>query len=135
VDAGQTKTPVGDKVAPKKPKPTQKLATKKKGGATKKDAQAGKKDTASQQKDQGAGATGTQGTPSTSTPQEPGPPKWPISQSGGTHKKEKVHKEPPEYTITEDDADLVAEKVQDRVAEDFEEASTKGGRYKMTWLA
>jgi hypothetical protein len=30
---------------------------------------------------------------------------------GGAHKKTKVHKTPPEYTITEDDADLVAQMV------------------------
>jgi hypothetical protein len=38
VDAGKTKTPAGDKVAPKRPKPTQKSVQQNKGGATKKDA-------------------------------------------------------------------------------------------------
>jgi hypothetical protein len=39
-----------------------------------------------------------------------------------------VHKYPPENTITEDDADLVVEKVQDRVAEDFKEAKHQRGK-------
>jgi hypothetical protein len=66
VDAGQAKTPVGDKVSPKKLKPTQKPMWQKKGDAgekdvqeAKKDAQVGKKDIASQKKDQRAGAMGT----------------------------------------------------------------------------
>jgi hypothetical protein len=71
---------------------------------------------------------GKQGTPSTSTHQEPRPPKWPISQSGGMRKKEKAHKESPEYTITEDDIDLVDEKVHDRIAEKFEEAKHQRGQ-------
>jgi hypothetical protein len=32
----------------------------------------------------------------------------------------KVHRTPPEYTITEDDAEMVAQMVQDRTFEDFE---------------
>jgi hypothetical protein len=43
-------------------------------------------------------------------------------------KKEKAHKDSPEYTITEDDADLVAQKVQDSVVEDFEEAKHQRGK-------
>jgi len=51
------------------------------------------------------------------TPQEIGTPKWPIIHIGGPRKKEKVHKQILEYTITKDDVDLVTEKVQDRVEE------------------
>jgi hypothetical protein len=69
VDVGKTKTPAGDKVAPKRSKPTWK-PTKKKEGVPKKYAQEGNKDTAPQQKEQGEGATKTQGTPSTYTPEE-----------------------------------------------------------------
>jgi NACalpha-BTF3-like transcription factor len=94
----------------------------KKGSAPKKDAQAGKKDTAPTQGEQGVGDTTTQETPSTTTPQETGPPKWPIIHTGGSRKKAKAHKQLSEYTITEDDVDLVAERVQDRAAEEFEEA-------------
>jgi hypothetical protein len=54
VDAGKTETPVGDKVAPKRSKPTQKSTQQKKGGVAKKDVQAGK-DTSPQKKEQGAG--------------------------------------------------------------------------------
>jgi hypothetical protein len=44
-----------------------------------------------------------------------------IVQSGGACKKMKVHKEVPEYTITEDDAELVTGKVQDHTIEEYEE--------------
>jgi flagellar biosynthesis chaperone FliJ len=39
-----------------------------------------------------------------------------------------VHKQLPEYMITEDDADLVVEKVQDHAAEEFEEAQHQRGQ-------
>jgi hypothetical protein len=39
---------------------------------------------------------------------------------GGACKKMKVHRTPPEYTITEDDAEMIAQMVQDRTSEDFE---------------
>jgi hypothetical protein len=38
------------------------------------------------------------------------------------HKKAKAHKTPPEYTITEHDADLVTKRVHNREVEDFEDA-------------
>jgi hypothetical protein len=44
----------------------------------------------------------------------------PVIQMGGARKKAKAHKTPPEYTITEDDADMVAQMIQDRTIEDFE---------------
>jgi hypothetical protein len=47
---------------------------------------------------------------------------------GGAHKKSKAHKTPPEYTITEDDADLVAQMVQDRTTKDFDEAQHQRDR-------
>jgi hypothetical protein len=40
----------------------------------------------------------------------------------GVRKKSKVHKTPPEYTITEDDVEFIAQMVQDRIMEDFDEA-------------
>jgi hypothetical protein len=33
---------------------------------------------------------------------------------------------PPEYTITEDDADMVAQMIQDRTVEDFDNVVPKG---------
>jgi hypothetical protein len=45
---------------------------------------------------------------------------------GGARKKEKAHKTCPEYTITEDDADMVAQMVQDRIVDDFD----NGGRQR-----
>jgi hypothetical protein len=53
----------------------------------------------------------------------------PIIQIGSVCKKAKVHKTPLEYTIMEDDADLMAQMVQDRTTEDFDEA--RGQRDKM----
>jgi hypothetical protein len=40
----------------------------------------------------------------------------------GVRKKTKVHKIPLEYMITEDNADLMAQMVQDQTMEDFDEA-------------
>jgi len=60
-------------------------------------------------------------TPMMIVPTDAGPPKILIIQIGGAHKKSKVHREIPEYTITEDDSDLVAERVQDRTDEEYEE--------------
>jgi hypothetical protein len=39
---------------------------------------------------------------------------------GGAHKKAKAHRMPPEYMITEDDADMVSQIIQDHTVEDFE---------------
>jgi hypothetical protein len=49
-----------------------------------------------------------------------------IIHTGGACKKYKAHKTPPEYTITEDDADLVAEMVQDRTTRILKKPNTKG---------
>jgi hypothetical protein len=46
-------------------------------------------------------------------------------QIGDLRKKAKEHKDISEYTITEDDSDLVAERVQDRMIEEYEEAKKK----------
>jgi hypothetical protein len=77
------------------------------------------------QEEQGRGDTMTQETPSTATPQETGPPKQPIIHIGGSCKKAKAHKKIPEYTITEDDADLVAERVHDCKSRNLKRSSTK----------
>jgi hypothetical protein len=42
-------------------------------------------------------------------------------------KKENAHTKPPKYMIIEDDAELMVEKVQDHVTEDFEEAKHQRG--------
>jgi hypothetical protein len=41
-------------------------------------------------------------------------------QIGGAHKKMKAQRMPPEYTITEDDGEMIARMVQDYIAEDFD---------------
>jgi hypothetical protein len=119
---------------PKSPKAKSEAhAQQKKGSAPKKDAQEGKKDTAPTQGEQGMGDTTTQETPSTTTPQETGPPKRPIIHTGGSRKKAKAHKKLPEYTITEDDTDLMEEKVQEHTTEEFEDAQHQRGEFKMSW--
>jgi hypothetical protein len=45
-----------------------------------------------------------------------------IVQSRGASKKMKVHKDIPQYIITEDDAELVTERVQDHNTEEYEDA-------------
>jgi NACalpha-BTF3-like transcription factor len=48
----------------------------------------------------------------------------------GSRKKAKSHKKISEYTITEDDVDLVAERVQDHTMNEFEEAENQRGRIR-----
>jgi hypothetical protein len=45
-------------------------------------------------------------------------------------KKAKDHKQNLEYTITEDDVDLVAERMQDRTKKEYEEAKNQRGRIR-----
>jgi hypothetical protein len=40
-------------------------------------------------------------------------------------KKAKAHKDIPEYTIIEDDVDLVSERVKDNAAEEYEEVKNQ----------
>jgi hypothetical protein len=137
VEAGSSKTSAGGSTMTKKPtqqgKPSQKTMQQKKGSTPKKDAQTGKKDNAPAQEEQGRGDTTTQETPSATTPQETGPPKRPIIHTGGPCKKAKAHKQIPEYTITEDDVNLVAERVQDHAMDEFEEAENQRGRIRNSW--
>jgi hypothetical protein len=61
-----------------------------------------------------------QGTTPSPNSQEPGLTKRPSTHMGGAGKKMKAQRTPPEYTITEDDAEMIAQMVQDRTSEDFE---------------
>jgi hypothetical protein len=47
---------------------------------------------------------------------------------GGVHKKEKAHITPLEYMIIEDNEDMVAQMVQDRTVEDFDNAECQRDR-------
>jgi hypothetical protein len=129
VEAGSSKTSVGGSIMAKKPmqqtKPGPKTTQQKKGSAPKKDGKIGKKDNVPTQEEQGGGDTTTQGTPMKTTSQDAGPPKRSIIHIGGSHKKAKAHKDIPEYTITEDDVDLVEERVQDHAMEEYEEAENQ----------
>jgi hypothetical protein len=49
----------------------------------------------------------------------------PIIHTGGPRKKAKAHKKILEYTITEDDVDLVAERVQDHTVRSLKRPRTK----------
>jgi hypothetical protein len=49
--------------------------------------------------------------PSTTTHTKTLPMKRTVLQTGGKHKKMKAHKGVPEFTIIEDDAELVAKRV------------------------
>jgi hypothetical protein len=58
----------------------------------------------------------------------------PIIHTRGSRKKSKVHKKILEYTITQDNANIVEERVQDSTVEEFEEAKHQTGNIKMIWL-
>jgi hypothetical protein len=92
VEEGSSKTHARDNIVPKISGESQSEVGKK-GSDPKKDAQIEVSDTSTQER-----------------------------TTGGSRKKAKAHKQLPEYTITEDDIDLVAKRVQDCVAEEFEEA-------------
>jgi prophage DNA circulation protein len=53
------------------------------------------------------------------------PNKRTVLQEWGQRKKMKAHKNVPELTITEDDADMVVEKVQDHVAESWDDTENQ----------
>jgi hypothetical protein len=93
-----------------------------------KDTQVEKKDTTQAPKESKKGAMITQGTPLISTPQEQDQTKRLIIHTGGECKRAKVHKQPPKYTITEDDANLMAKRVQDQEDEEFEDAQHQRDR-------
>jgi transcription initiation factor IIF auxiliary subunit len=95
---------------------------------SKKGTQAGKKNNTQVPQVQEKQTETTQGTTSSATQQEQGQTKRPVIQMGGVCKKSKVHRMPPEYTITEDDADLVAQMVQDHTVEDFDNAQCQRDR-------
>jgi hypothetical protein len=67
--------------------------------------QKGKKDNTQLAKEQQKQVEAMQGTTPSPNPQEPGLSKRPTTQTGGVCKKMKVQRTPPEYTITEDDAE------------------------------
>ena len=74
------------------------------------------------------GDTTTQETPSTTIPQEIGKSKHPNMHTRGICKNSKVHKQFPQYTITEDDINLMAEKVHECTNEEFEDSQHQRGR-------
>jgi hypothetical protein len=134
VEAVSSNTSVEGSVVTKKPtqqvKHRSKTMQQKKGNAPKKDGQIGKKDNASMQEEQGRGDITTQETLSTTTPQEIGPPKQSIIHTSESCNKTKAHKQILEYKITEDDVDLVTERVQDHATKEYEEVENQRGRIR-----
>jgi hypothetical protein len=61
-------------------------------------------------------------TPNPNT-QELGGTKRPVMQEGGARKKPKVQGTSPDYTIMEDDGEMIAIMVHDCLAEDFDHAT------------
>jgi hypothetical protein len=88
----------------------------------------GNKDNVPTQEEQGGGDTTKQGTPMKQLHKMQGHPNRSIIHIGGPHKKAKAHKDIPKYTITKDDVDLVAERVQDHVVEEYEEVENQRER-------
>jgi hypothetical protein len=111
VEEGASKTLVGGNATPKNLKPSQKMVQHKKGNVPKKDVKQEKRIFPQHKRRQGVEDTKTQETPLASTPKETWPPKWPIIHTKGLSKKAKVHKHLPKYMITEDEVDLMEEKV------------------------
>jgi hypothetical protein len=128
VDAGQEQTPAGDKMMPKKPNPGQKPCNRRKGVRQRKVPRRGRRTTPRHRRNRKKRLRQHRGPHQvllnrTRPDQEADHTHW-----GCACKKSKAHKMPPEYTITEDDADLVAQMVQDRTMEDFEEAQCQRDR-------
>jgi hypothetical protein len=104
---------------PKKPRTGQTKTKQAKEGTSKKGTQKGKKNnTQSPQVHQKQDEAAKGLTPSPN-PQESGPTKRPTTQTWGACKKMKVHRTPPEYTINEDDAEMITQMVQDRTFKYF----------------
>jgi hypothetical protein len=124
----QEQTHAEEITVPKKPRTGQNKVQQKKGGVSKKGTQVGKKNNTQAPQVQEKQTETTQGTTSSATQQEQGQTKRPVIQMGGACKKAKAHRMPPEYMITEDDADMVAQMVQDRTVEDFDNVECQRDR-------
>jgi hypothetical protein len=61
-----------------------------------------------------------QGTTTSPNSQELGGNKRPATQTGGAHKKTKAQRIPPEYTIMDDDVEMISQMVQDCLTGDFD---------------
>jgi hypothetical protein len=135
VDAGQAKTPAGDKVVPKNLKPTQKWHNKRRGVQERRMHRQQRRMHRQERRTLPRNKKSKeQGLWEHREPPQHLPPKNQGHLSGQFRSQEecarrrRCTKSHPEYTITEDDVDLVAEKVQDRVAEDVEEAKHQRGK-------
>jgi hypothetical protein len=71
-------------------------------------------------------AEGAQETTSDPITQEPGGTKRPTVQDAGARKKMKAQRPPPDYTIMEDDGEMISRMVQDCLVEDFDHAAPQG---------
>jgi hypothetical protein len=92
-------------------------------GPMKTGTQNGKKDKTQSTIEQQQQAEPTQETEARSNPQTTGENKRPTTQMGGACKKSKAQRTPPEYTIMDDDGEMIAQMVQDCLSEDFDHAA------------
>jgi hypothetical protein len=118
-EAEQAETQPPQNPVPKKPRMGQNKPTQENEGAKPIRTQKGQKETNEQPKQ----AKGVQETAPNPNTQEPGGTKRPVVQAAGVHKKSKVQRASPDYTITEDDGEMIARMVQDCLAEDFDHAT------------
>ena len=105
---------------PKKPRIGQNKAQKKKGGTSKTGVQIGKKTNTQKPQVQQKQAEAAQGTAPSPNSKKPGGNKRPTMQIVGARKKSKAQRTPPDYTITYDDGEMIAQMVHDSLSKDFD---------------
>jgi hypothetical protein len=122
-EAEQAETQPPEIQVPKKPRMGQGKPTQEDEGSKKTGTQKGKKETTQPTNGQQKQAEGAQETAPNPNTQESGGTKRPVAQAGGACKKSKAQRTSPDYTIIEDDGEMIARMVQDCLAEDFDHAT------------
>jgi DNA-binding protein YbaB len=89
-------------------------------GEAKTGTQKGTKNNMQSAKEQQKQSEVAQGTTKSTNPQEPSGNKRPSMHIGGVRKKMKVQITPPEYTIMDNDGEMIARMVQNCLAEYFD---------------
>lgn len=119
-EAGQGETQSKEMQVPKKRRTGQGKTTQTNEGPLKTRTQNGKNDKTQSAKEQQKQDEVPQGTTSCPKPQELGGNTRIAMKKGGPCKKMKAQRTPPEYTIMNDDREMIARMVQDCLAEDFD---------------
>jgi hypothetical protein len=107
----QPKTKHPQVSVPKKPRMGQIKSTQREGGSEQPGTQKGRTETTQPTNEQQNPAKGEQETTTNPITQKPGGTKRPAVQETSARKKSKAQRSPPEYTITEDDGEMVARMV------------------------